>query len=417
MSNSDKQIPVPEIKTEAASQQYKHQLKPDTVNANDTFIGEGKSNAITINTPFTVIPGLPELNKILARIDRTTQQDLGFTFKASAEKVQNSEGLQDLKVRLDYIGFGIMSSKFNVQYSPLSVKIESGSFNTEPHWGCSASVLSSPIGLVHERAGVKGTFSDCNGSRTFSAAPEFSYQSSKTFKPLSTATGGYFFVDSATFNIPNAMLPIIEKIKADGPGLAEWEVIADHVLPSIPAIQIGRLIDQQIEVVSDIANTAIANVESIIQPVAKSDVVQPVAQQTYTSAEKLQPTLVAGELTNENQQIKTAEKPPALPVPTLQVSEPTEQEKTHYRVQQKDTLSSIGKKTGHTWMEIFALNKSELKNNPDNIYPGQELSIPNNDDHIILMEHPVVKAQILANLAKHNEVVAQSANDNMTQAT
>jgi len=417
MSSVNNQTQTSEQETQTSAQQYKHQLKPYTESDNNVFIAEGKSNAITVNTPFTVIPGLPELNKILAKIDRTTQQDLGFTFKASASQVQNLEGAQDLKVSLDYIGFGLMSSKFNVQYSPLSVKVETGNFNTEAHWGCSASVLSSPIGLVHERAGVKGTFSDCNGSRTFSAAPEFSYQSSKTFKPLSTATGGYFFADSATFNIPNAMLPIIEKIKADGPSLAEWEVIADHVLPSIPAIQIGRLVDQQIEVVSDIASTAIANVESIIQPAAKSDVVQPLAQQTSTSAEKLQPTVVAGDLTNENQQIKTAEKPPALPVPTIQVSEPTEQEKTHYTVQQNDTLSSIGKKTGHTWMEIFAHNKSELKNNPDKIYPGQELSIPNNHDHITLMEHPVVKAQILANLAKHNEVIAQSANDNMTQAT
>ncbi|OYZ39289.1 MAG: hypothetical protein B7Y16_09550, partial [Methylotenera sp. 24-45-7] len=146
MSSSDNQTPALEIQAETSYQQYKYQLKPQTVKANDTFIGEGKSNAITINTPFTVIPGLPELNKILAKIDRTTQQDLGFTFKASAEKVQNAKGAQVLKVSLDYIGFGLMSSKFNVQYSPLSLKIETGNLNTEAHWGCSASVLSSPIG-------------------------------------------------------------------------------------------------------------------------------------------------------------------------------------------------------------------------------------------------------------------------------
>ncbi|OYY84482.1 MAG: hypothetical protein B7X97_04275 [Methylotenera sp. 17-45-7] len=388
MSSSDNQTPALEIQAETSYQQYKYQLKPQTVKANDTFIGEGKSNAITINTPFTVIPGLPELNKILAKIDRTTQQDLGFTFKASAEKVQNAKGAQVLKVSLDYIGFGLMSSKFNVQYSPLSLKIETGNLNTEAHWGCSASVLSSPIGLVHERAGVKGTFSDCNGNRTFSAAPEFSYQSSKTFKPLSTATGGYFFGDSATFSIPNVMLPIIEKIRADSPNLEELEVIADHVLPAIPAVQIGRLIDQQIDTISNITSSTISNIESIIEPVEKDNDVYLVKQQAKIIEKHSELTKV----------------------------EPAEQKNTRYTVQQDDTLSMIGKKTGHTWMEIFAINKTTLKNDPDKIYPGQELRIPNHQEHLALMEHPIVKAQMLANLAKHNALIAQNTNDKMETA-
>ncbi|WP_160279997.1 LysM peptidoglycan-binding domain-containing protein [Methylotenera sp. G11] len=388
MNTRNEQSPAPVRQTEITAQKNKYQLKPSTDNGGNTFVDEGKANAITVNTPFTVIPGLPALNKILAKIDRSTQQDLGFTFKASAEKVPNPEGTQDLQVSLDYIGFGLMSSRFNVQFSPLSVKIESGNLNTEPHWGCSATVLSSPIGLVHERAGVKGTFSDCNGNRTFSAAPEFSYQSSKTFRPLSTATGGYFFGNSATFNIPDVMLPIIEKVKADGPSLEEWEIIANHALPSIPAVQIGRIIDQQIEVVSNIASTAIANIESVLEPAEKSNDVYLVKQQAKVPEKHTQP-----------QDIK-----------------PAGRERTLYTVQQNDTLSMIGKKTGHTWMEIFALNKNILKNEPDRIYPGQELRIPNNHEHIALMEHPVIKAQILANLAKHNEMVAQNTNNTIESA-
>lgn len=404
MSNLNNQAQAPE-------QQYKHQDKPPTENGKDTFVGEGKSNAITVNTPFTVIPGLPELNKILKKLDRTTQQDLGFTFKASTAKVENTKGNQSLKVSLDYIGFGVMSSKFNVQFSPLSVKIETGNLDTEAHWGCSASVLSSPIGLVHKRAGVKGTFSDCNGSRTFSVAPEFSYQSSKTFKPLSTATGGYFFGDSATFTIPNLILPIIEKIKTDSPSLEEWEIIAEHVLPVIPAVQIGRLLDQQIEVVSGIANTALANVESALAATEKMNGVYLVKPQQHHSDDKLQTVAVIDVLKNQS-----ADKASVEGNSLLQQAEPASQQKSQYIVKQNDTLSSIGQKTGHPWMEIYALNKSELKNNPNKIYPGQQLGIPNNHDHITLIEHPVVKAQILANLAKHHEAIAQNTNNKMESA-
>ena len=395
MSNSNNPTQPPVLHTQIQAQHDKYQLKPATDISNNTFIEEGKSAAITINTPFTVIPGLPGLNKILAKIDRTTQQDLGFTFKASAAKVENPQGGQDLLVSLDYIGFGLMSSRFNVQFSPLSVKVESGNLNTEPHWGCSASVLSSPIGLVHERAGLKGTFSDCNGIRTFSAAPEFSYQSSKTFKPLSTATGGYFFGDSATFNIPNVILPIIEKVKADSPSQQEWEVIADHVLPSIPVLQIGRLADQQIEAASTIASTAITDIESALNPTEKSDDVYLVQPRPDNNTQKVQAIAAVSELNNQG----------------LHGGESDKQEKTYYTVQQNDTLSMIGKKTGHAWMEIFALNKNILKNDPDRIYPGQELRIPNNHEHIALMEHPVIKAQMLANLAKHNEMMTQNTNN------
>ena len=71
------------------------QTEPSMDKEANTLLKEGKSAAVTINTPFTVIPGLPALNRILARIDRTTQQDLGFTFKASAAKVAVGTGKTD----------------------------------------------------------------------------------------------------------------------------------------------------------------------------------------------------------------------------------------------------------------------------------------------------------------------------------
>jgi len=364
--NTNKQADIATIQNTPAE----HNVIPMQEN---TLVKEGKSAAITINTPFTVIPGLPGLSKILARIDKTTQQDLGFTFKASAIRTPDSRGENALQLNLDYIGVGWMSSKFNVQLSPFSIKIESNEFNHEPHWGCNASVLSSPMGLVHERAGIKGTFNDCNSTRTFSAAPEISYQNSKTFRPLSTVTGGYFFGNAATLHIPSEYVPTFERIKAASPSLEEWKTIAEHVIPSIPAIQIGKLIDQDIE----IAGNFIKSLTSAAEPntlQAKQDKHSP-----YSNF-------------HINQQV------------TLKKIEPSSEEKTSYIVQKDDTLSQIGKKTGHPWPQIFAMNKTQLNNNPNRIYPGQELHIPENHSHSELLKHPVVQAQIAENLKKQQMI-------------
>ena len=372
----------------------------------NTFLSEGKSNGLTVNTPFTAIPGLPGLSKILAKFDKATNQDLGFTFKGSTAKVPNKQGEQDLQLTLDYVGLGVMSSKFNVQFSPVSIKVESGASNSEPHWGCSASVLSSPIGLIHERAGVKGTFSDCNSTRTFSAAPEISYQSSKTFKPLSTATGGYFFGDKATLRIPAEYVPTLERIKAASPNMEEWKVITDHITPSIPAIQIGRAIDQGI----DIAGNAIS---SVIGSPARPDT-QPSKLSAQSDAE---PALDTGTNSVLNQNAifdskldatsttikKTQESDAKQQAPGSEIKSPNAVVFT-YTVQQNDTLTMIGKKTGHTWTEIYALNKDILKNNPDKIYPGQQLLIPDLHDHTVLINHPVVQARIEANIANQQSL-------------
>lgn len=83
----------------------------------------------------------------------------------------------------------------------------------------------------------------------------------------------------------------------------------------------------------------------------------------------------------------------------LQELKPSIEEKPNYVVQPNDTLEKIGRKTGHPWTEILGLNKNTLKNNPDKIYPGQELLIPENHDHA-LMHHPVVQARIREIMAK-----------------
>lgn len=46
-----------------------------------------------------------------------------------------------------------------------------------------------------------------------------------------------------------------------------------------------------------------------------------------------------------------------------------------YTVQSGDNLSKIGKKYGVSWNAIFEANRDKL-NDPDKIFPGQELVIP-----------------------------------------
>lgn len=46
-----------------------------------------------------------------------------------------------------------------------------------------------------------------------------------------------------------------------------------------------------------------------------------------------------------------------------------------YTVQSGDTLSKIGSKHGVGWQKIFEANRDKL-DDPDKIYPGQELTIP-----------------------------------------
>ena len=48
---------------------------------------------------------------------------------------------------------------------------------------------------------------------------------------------------------------------------------------------------------------------------------------------------------------------------------------TTYTVQSGDSLSRIGQKFGVGWQQIFEANKDKI-DDPDKIFPGQELTIP-----------------------------------------
>ena len=58
----------------------------------------------------------------------------------------------------------------------------------------------------------------------------------------------------------------------------------------------------------------------------------------------------------------------------LNVSAPEATAQT-YTVQSGDNLSKIGSKYGVSWQKIYEANRDKL-DDPDKIYPGQELNIP-----------------------------------------
>ena len=59
----------------------------------------------------------------------------------------------------------------------------------------------------------------------------------------------------------------------------------------------------------------------------------------------------------------------------LDISAPEGASGTTYTVQSGDSLSKIGSKYGVSWQTIFEANRDKL-NDPDKIFPGQELTIP-----------------------------------------
>lgn len=387
---------------------YKHEVGSIPEDHTESFIKEGKVFAHTINAPFTTIPFIPAATPVLKKFDKATGQDLGFTYKGSLSSEENAQGGKDLIVKLDYIGFGVMSNKFNIQIAPLAAKIEAGK-EVYKGFGCNLSTLASPIGLVHERLGAKATVTDCNdNSKSISVAPEVSYQKSSSFRPISTATFGYFFGNDATLRIPAEYVPTLQRIKAASPNLDEWKIICKRIGLSIPAIPLADAVDSSLQ-----------NIESIVK-FTKSAITSKISsnsdhqQQRAVGTEPFEIPALPDNHLNANQKNDKHAAWMQHPIVKARIAEnlekqqsrlfpqnikPSIEEKPNYIVQLNDTLEKIGKKTGHPWAEILDLNKNTLKNNPDRIYPGQELLIPENHDHA-RMHHPVVQARIREIMAK-----------------
>ncbi|MGZ8983395.1 MAG: hypothetical protein ACXW11_05510 [Methylotenera sp.] len=189
--------------------------------------------AVTVNLPFTHIPGLPALSQMLEKIDRTTHLDLGFSFKGFADREANPNGGYDLLYRLSYVGTGVMSSKFNMQLAPIAIKLED--FDTHERWGGNSSILTKGHS---DQMGTKFSVNLSKGDVGLNYAPEASYQSPSN-RIVSTLTGGrHFGHDGPAVRIPSEYVPAINRIADALPSEEEAAIIVDRINKVVPINQI-----------------------------------------------------------------------------------------------------------------------------------------------------------------------------------
>lgn len=233
-------------------------------------IGLGNPAAITVNFPFTVIPGLPALSKILEKIDKTTHFDLGITIKGIADWAPNPNGGHDMLYRFKYIGAGIMSSKFNVQIAPIALKLQE-SVDTDK-WGGNASIFAKHrANNTGEKFSVN--FNDNDGSISY--AHEYSYQKPSN-KIISTITAGHHFSrdSSPALLIPAEIIPTIDRIMKALPSKEEASIIFDRIDKVNPANQAynvaSSLIDTIDRGISSSQTTLTASIYLLKQKIAQS---------------------------------------------------------------------------------------------------------------------------------------------------
>lgn len=212
-------------------------------------IGLGNPAAVTVNLPFTAIPGLPALSKILEKIDKTTHFDLGFTIKGVADRVPNPDGGHDILYRLSYAGAGIMSSKFNVQVAPIALKVQESV--DQDKWGGNSSILTKhKADNTGEKFSIN--FNDNDGSVSY--AHEYTYQKPSN-KIISTLTGGHHFSreSSPALRIPAELIPTLDRVVKALPNQEEADVIFDRIDKVIP-------VNQAIKVASSVIDRVDRNI-------------------------------------------------------------------------------------------------------------------------------------------------------------
>lgn len=238
--------PVPQTQPQPAHDaDIKTQTQAPHENGLVNQIGLGSPAAVTVNFPFTVIPGLPALSKILEKIDRTTHFDLGFTIKGVADREPNPDGGRDVLYRLSYIGAGIMSSKFNVQVSPIAIKLEESA--DKPAWGGSASLFTRQHS---DGLGSKVTLNINDSDAGLSYAHEYSYQTPSN-KFISTLTGGkHFSNDAPAIRIPATYVPTIDRILSALPNKEEADIIFNRIDKVIPVNQAVKIAYSLVETIN-----------------------------------------------------------------------------------------------------------------------------------------------------------------------
>lgn len=242
--------PIPQTEPQSAhDDDIKTQTQAPHENGLVNQIGLGSPAAVTVNFPFTVIPGLPALSKILEKIDKTTHFDLGFTIKGVADREPNPEGGRDVLYRLSYIGAGIMSSKFNVQISPIAIKLEESA--DKPAWGGSASLFTRQHS---DGLGSKVTLNVNDSDAGLSYAHEYSYQTPSN-KFISTLTGGKHFSNNApAIRIPATYVPTMDRILSALPDKEEADIIFNRIDKVIPINQAVKIASSLVDSINTLAH-------------------------------------------------------------------------------------------------------------------------------------------------------------------
>ena len=212
-----------------------------------SLIGLGNPAAVTVNLPFTAIPGLPALSKMLEKIDKTTHFDLGFTIKGVADRAPNPDGGYDLFYRVSYAGAGIMSSNANLQFTPMALKVQESV--DKDKWGGNSSIFTRhKTDNLGDKFSVN--FNDSDGSINY--AHEYSIQKPST-RLISTLTAGHHFSreSSPAFRIPAEFVPTLTRIVAALPDKEETGIIFDHIDKVIP---INQAVEVALSVGSHVAD-------------------------------------------------------------------------------------------------------------------------------------------------------------------
>lgn len=202
-------------------------------------LGIGSPAAVTVNLPFTSIPFMPAVNKVLQKVDRIAHLDLGFTLKGVADRVPNQDGGYDELYRLNYVGGGIMSSKFNIQFAPIALDLVNKV--DETGWGASSSIFAR---RRNDLIGEKVSVSESNNSVGVSFAAEANYAAPSS-RLISNLTGGrYFGADGPSIRVPGAYVGTLNRIIDALPTKEEMGVIYDQLGKVIP-------VEQALEVAMD----------------------------------------------------------------------------------------------------------------------------------------------------------------------
>lgn len=231
-------------------------------------VGISNPAAVTVNLPFTAIPGLPALNSVLQNIDRVAHLDLGFTIKGVADRHPNPEGGHDVLYRMTYLGGGIMSSKFNIQAAPFNLTLEDRA--EAEGWGGSSSVFTKHRSdLIGEKVSINFGHDDIG----VSFAAEANYQKPSNRVISNFTVGRYFGEHGPAVHIPAKYVGSINALVDALPTSEDLEHIMERVgrvIPTETAYQLGAQAVEQAVTNTGMVQPALSAAGYLLEQAVKS---------------------------------------------------------------------------------------------------------------------------------------------------